>query len=76
MITEVAIFTAISGKEEALGQAILQRSGSYSPTSRGNRGTGRTLYREIWTIYAARQLDVVGGAHRRFSRWAALPTVA
>ncbi len=46
MVTEIAIFTAVPGKEEELGQAIL------------------------------RGLEVIRQQYDRFSRRAALPTVA
>ena len=75
MTTEVAIFTAISGKEEALGQAILRgleviRQHPEAISARVERCVekpGQYMLLVTWTSLKAHTVDFRGGP--LFTQW-------
>jgi len=75
MTTEIAIFTAISGKEEALGQAILRgleviRQHPEAISARAERCVekpGQYMLIVTWTSLKAHTVDFRGG--QLFPQW-------
>lgn len=75
MITEIAIFTAVPGKEDELGQAILkgievirQHPGVISSrTERCIEQPGRYIVINIWSSVEAHMVDFRGGP--LFPQW-------
>jgi len=75
MVTEIAIFTAVSGKEDELGQAILrglevirQHPGIISArVERCIEKPGQYVLINIWTSFEAHMTDFRGGP--LFPRW-------
>ena len=75
MVTEIAIFTAVPGKEEELGQAILrglevirQHPGIISTrVERCIEKPGQYVLINIWTSFEAHMTDFRGGS--LFPQW-------